>query len=381
MAEATLVANTRGASSFSYEQRISAGLRLAQQLFPALDFLHSQNIYHRDIKPANLLLTSLDPLASDFEMRLCDFGTAWWTGDEHVIKRPTTCSTSTHPYTPPELLFSPSNGYEGSKADVWEAACVLAELFTPFERAGLDPEDVDPLGDAFSFNAAKTNEPLVERQCLFQHESSKHLPSKRKGAMLFGESDGSHDEDEDEEAFWRAEEKSLFGNDLFGKQSDRNSGSKAAHLESSGFNGRHTDPPQPFGPSSHVTRQYTHSSLFRGNQGDLGLASDIFDLLGLPEAGQGTTEWPESLLFRPPLDRFPFPRRPAPDIVLELRARLPLLYDSGNHDEDSNETQATVEAIQDVLTHCWRLSANERWTSRQILSRLEETSPIRHNLR
>lgn len=368
-AEATSSVQGPPTNSLPPEQRASIGHRLAHQLLSALDFLHSRNIFHRDVKPANILLTHMQVLPlNDFEVRLCDFGTAWHkTQGDHGSARPQTCSTSTHPYTPPEMLFSPVDGYDGAKVDLWELACVIAELFTPVValQGEAQTEQKPPLSSTWAPFAS--------------HPPSDFLtagPTSRP-RMLFSDKDNG---EEDEDAFWRSEEKSIFGQSEtspFGEAKPKSNDSRPKKiLPAPTSSGPTLQGPlsSGFEPSnlSATTQSPTHSheSLFRGQQGDLGLASDIFEFLGLPGASQSETEWPEALRFRPPLERFPFPRRPPPDLRSELRRRLPLLYAASGVAAFTPE----AKALEETLVNIWKLSASQRWTARQALSHLAQTS-------
>lgn len=229
--------------SLTEPQRHIFAHKLANQLFSALDFLHSSGIYHRDVKPGNILLsgrpTDSDP--ASISMKLCDFGTAFASSSKK--ERPSTSSTSTHPYTPPELLFSPTGGYDGRAVDVWEAACVVAEVLGELraESVGeeapgmhLDDEDDDPFERSDDEDERIGRD--LDRQCLW--------PA--------GPDDTDNEEDDHDQA---------VSAPRFSIQSSK--------------------------------KTYKRQTLFKEGRGDIVLAADIFALLGLPE-GDREDLWPVS---------------------------------------------------------------------------------------
>lgn len=293
---------------------LNAGHTIAQQLYSALAFLDSLGISHRDIKPSNVLLTTSDATSSaSFLLKLCDFGTAT---DED---RPLTCSTSTHPYTPPELLFSPKKGYDGGKVDVWQAACVVAEIFG--EREALGGEG----------NGGSRQRPLPTA----------------------GENQDDDDDDDpfaDDTPNWQHLQRTLFSTDP---------GADAAWLERGTLSA--PPPPQQQQPSP-IARQ--HRTLFPRSKpsmggNDLALASAHFDFCGLPDADQ-VQLWPEAVDYQPSLERMPFPRRLAPKQPEEMRRRCVLL--AGD--------DVKVQAILDVLLGSLQLSQGRRWNASMAVERL-----------
>ncbi|KAK3318996.1 kinase-like domain-containing protein [Apodospora peruviana] len=91
-------------------------------LFKALQHIHSQGIIHRDIKPSALLMGS--PTGPVY---LSDFGASWHPtfsattepADNKVL------DIGTGPYRAPEVLFG--NKSYGSPVDMWGAGAMLAE--------------------------------------------------------------------------------------------------------------------------------------------------------------------------------------------------------------------------------------------------------------
>ncbi|KAH3764206.1 protein kinase domain protein [Pelomyxa schiedti] len=92
-----------------------------QQVFTAVELLHSQNIIHRDIKPENLLLSDADVL------KLCDFGFARQiTNSDSSL----TDYVSTRWYRAPELILGCTS--YGKPVDIWSIGCLVAELANGF---------------------------------------------------------------------------------------------------------------------------------------------------------------------------------------------------------------------------------------------------------
>jgi renal tumor antigen len=87
------------------------------ELFLAMEFMHSRNIFHRDVKPENLLLIG-DVL------KLADLGSCCWM----TSKQPLTEYISTRWYRAPECLLT--SGHYSAKMDIWAAGCVFFEVMT-----------------------------------------------------------------------------------------------------------------------------------------------------------------------------------------------------------------------------------------------------------
>ncbi|KAK6038494.1 kinase domain protein, partial [Cooperia oncophora] len=90
---------------------------LMQQLFRALNYMHSHYVLHRDLKVSNLLLTSHGIL------KVADFGLARVFGDPDMSMTPRVITLW---YRCPELLFGSKTQTAG--IDQWAAGCILGEL-------------------------------------------------------------------------------------------------------------------------------------------------------------------------------------------------------------------------------------------------------------
>ncbi|PWN23714.1 kinase-like protein [Microstroma glucosiphilum] len=316
--------------ALSDSQRHTFAHHLALQLFSALDFLHSNGIYHRDVKPGNILLsgnpTNDDP--ASISIRLCDFGTAFVSSSKK--ERPSTSSTSTHPYTPPELLFSPTGGYDGAAVDVWEVACVVAEVLGEVSsdadegeaQSGVHLVDEDENAFERSEDEDERMERDLERQCLW--------PSGPSLADDDDYDDGVNDE--------------------------------SAEVVS-----------RPRFTIQRSKKSYRRQTLFKEGRGDIVLAADIFTLLGLPE-GDREDLWPEAVHFHPPLARLPFTRAPAPAMPRALQERLPTftrVLTAGEKGGVPKDVRERAEVVQDVLVGCLKLSARQRLGTQEIIARLD----------
>lgn len=92
-------------------------LKWMHELFMAIEFMHSRNIFHRDVKPENLLLI-------EDVLKVADLGSCCWMSS----KQPLTEYISTRWYRAPECLLT--SGYYTAKMDIWAAGCVFYELLT-----------------------------------------------------------------------------------------------------------------------------------------------------------------------------------------------------------------------------------------------------------
>lgn len=96
-----------------------------QQLVRGLEYCHNRGVFHRDLKPENLLLDT------DNTLKITDFGLSTLLAfpgsllaEEQLLQ--TRCGTP-H-YVAPEILTMPSEGYDGSKTDVWSCGVILYVL-------------------------------------------------------------------------------------------------------------------------------------------------------------------------------------------------------------------------------------------------------------
>ncbi|PWN46166.1 kinase-like protein [Ceraceosorus guamensis] len=225
-------------------------LKVTKGVLSGLNFLHSIGVAHRDIKPSNVLLSY------DGEAILADLGVATRVPASHAGKvaplceRPSrTAEVGTTCYRPPELLFSPSDGYDGSKADVWSAGASLIELWTALVQKA-------PKRKASEVRLPHWETALADDQS-WQRYSGKETKSASSSNWSFEEDEEETYEDQDHEE------------------------------------------------ESELIRDSKRQSLFDG-RGEIALAGSIFAILGRPT---DQTEWPESEHFSPPLSRMPFPAR------------------------------------------------------------------------
>lgn len=133
---------------------VCKNLMILQNLFRAMDFLHSLGVVHADLKPENLFIRNSDNMVG-----LCDFGLASWIGtkyrsirnygslnlNEHNgicdhtcldasqaccdgICEPSIDCFGTYPYSPNDTHFTEKN-------DIFSAGFILVELFLPFRTS------------------------------------------------------------------------------------------------------------------------------------------------------------------------------------------------------------------------------------------------------
>lgn len=103
---------------------------------------------------------------------------------------------------------------------------------------------------------------------------------------------------------------------------------------------------------------YRRKTLFDATYGDIGLAADIFSVLGLPSS---ESEWPEAAHFQPPLAQLPFARSEPSGSVCDRLELLPAL--------SSHAQGAELAAlVADLLPRMLVLSAAARPDAASIAS-------------
>ena len=111
-----------------------------------------------------------------------------------------------------------------------------------------------------------------------------------------------------------------------------------------------------------TARVETHrATLFDASRGDIGLAGDLFDVLGLPSS---VDAWPEAAHFQPPLAQFPFVPRAAQGSVMDRLPQLAALSEVPG----GAPLAAWVRA---QLPRLVQLSASARPTAREVLASLD----------
>ncbi|KAL9935210.1 hypothetical protein V8E36_005558 [Tilletia maclaganii] len=280
---------------------------LSSGLVSGLRHMHSSGIAHRDIKPSNILLRE------DGTPVYADFATAWeqhesesthsaksqgYEGDDGHGKLE--CAIGTGAYRPPEVLFSPADGYDVYKVDVWQLAVTLATFFLPFQTRS-------------ETKSRKAPDTLVSGRQQGQYVDKRIRPelgTSAAQAAFWLDPDPEDLADEDEEEF----------GDLF---------------------------PSTSAPLARET-------LFDGDRGEIALASSIFKVLGLPDRQE---EWPESASFRPHFDRLSFDRHPPP---APIQTFLPLLPDIRSAVGTVTADVERLDSLLQLLTESLQLSAARR---------------------
>jgi calcium-dependent protein kinase len=93
-------------------------VRIIQQVFSALAYLHSKGIVHRDLKPENILI---DGKKENFNIKVIDFGLAAFVDGKNLKGQ-----VGTIYYMAPEVIL----GEYDCKADVWSAGAILYVLLS-----------------------------------------------------------------------------------------------------------------------------------------------------------------------------------------------------------------------------------------------------------
>lgn len=114
-------------------------------------------------------------------------------------------------------------------------------------------------------------------------------------------------------------------------------------------------------PSS-PEQEFHRQTLFNGTHSDIGLACDIFSVLGLPSS---TEEWPEAAEFQPPLDQMPFTHCAPRGSILD---RLTLLDSVRSRGEEGIKV---TELVATLLPRMIVLSASQRIDIASIVSALD----------
>ncbi|KAH0788725.1 CAMK family protein kinase [Histomonas meleagridis] len=122
---------------------ISIAIRLIDQLFSAVEYIHGIGICHRDIKLENLLL-------SKHGLKLCDFGFASLTFNGMVHG-----NCGSYEYSAPEAIHEQE--FNGFKADMWSCGVVIYTILSrrlPFHNVSRDfdfntPVDYGPIPKDF----------------------------------------------------------------------------------------------------------------------------------------------------------------------------------------------------------------------------------------
>ncbi|MDZ7659791.1 protein kinase domain-containing protein [Fodinibius sp.] len=100
-------------------------LKITEQIAEGIKAAHDKGIIHRDIKSNNIMITHTG------DVKIMDFGIAYFRGEEHITKTGTTLGTTA--YMSPEQL----RGTDADEVtDIWSFGVVLYELFTqnlPFQ--------------------------------------------------------------------------------------------------------------------------------------------------------------------------------------------------------------------------------------------------------
>jgi serine/threonine protein kinase len=131
-------------------------MKLAEQLFAVLKYIHSQKVVHRDLKPDNVLIRK------DGKISLIDFGIAkkFYTGlGTRYLAR-----AASNFYSPPEQ-YRPGKGYTDFQSDIYSAGAILYFIATGIEPTDAlsrdQKKDITPLPRSLNSQISKKLESVI----------------------------------------------------------------------------------------------------------------------------------------------------------------------------------------------------------------------------
>ncbi|WFD00667.1 hypothetical protein MYAM1_003418 [Malassezia yamatoensis] len=240
-----------------------------QQLVDTLAYLHAEKVAHRDLKPSNILF------ANDGYVKLIDFGVAWCP--THLE---TTSYTSQAPKDRAQISEVGTGAYRAPEL-----------LFAPTQGYDAYQADVWSLGILIasffteSLSLDNAQEMQSEDDSSQEHNYNEHINANPTTSW--------------EQALW--------------PESRGENRIEAVNMAADCQNMQHT-------------------TLFDASRGDIGLAGDIFMVLGLPK---DVALWPEAEYFQPPLAQFPFVSQEGSGKLLD---RLPVLQELQKNDQSSRNS-------------------------------------------
>jgi len=131
-------------------------LKLAEQIFDVLSYIHSQNVIHRDLKPDNILIRK------DGSISLIDFGIAkkfqTGFGTRHLAR------AASNFYSSPEQ-YRPGKGYTDYQSDIYSLGAIFYFISTgvePPDALSRDPsKDIMPLPRSLNSQISKRLESVI----------------------------------------------------------------------------------------------------------------------------------------------------------------------------------------------------------------------------